>query len=397
MMTNGKRSIRKKHIHMTVLETDTPTRQPLLLPFDRDPSRKSGGFELFCPNIAGLDLPYFQKAEQHLQEMVDTLRDGESEAFNESRRHLMQLLRKHGEPIAQWNPLVLEFANENLLKGASLSHVDFTMTRLRSVYGVISLEGACLQGAGFLCADLREVILRDADLTGADLRFADMAEADLTGALLIEAKLGGARLAGTCLQKANLYCANLSGANLRHALLEEANLRKADLRQTDCCRTNLRHARLQQADLREGNFLMADLTGAKLRHADLRKTYLGFCCLREARFQNARLHETDFSGADLTLADFQKCRFTSVTFGRAVMAGATMKGTEFQEVCLAECCELDSANLQDARFDEATSFPPDFRPECSVQRTRPMNAFHKLVRMLGSFRKRQLSASLTEG
>ena len=378
---------------MTVLEFDTASRQPSQPPTaipDFLQERTFQVFGLVCPNIAELELPQLQRADRVVQAMASALQGRDPEAFNEARRELLQLLKKHGQPIAQWSPLVLELADPNLLRGAHLPQIDLGMTRLQSPFGTVSLEGACLQDANFLCADLGGVSMPEADLSGADLRFAGLQEADLSRALLVGAKLGNARLVETILTGANLYCANLAGAVLKQAVLDEANLRKSDLRQADCQQSSLRYTRLQQADLREANFLMADLTGAKLRQADLRKTYLAFAKLRESRFQQACLPGADFTGADLTLADFQCCRLAGVQFGRAMLAGTTFKRAELQGLDLSTCLDFETASLHKAQFDETTIFPRAFRPTSHEMRAVPFTGLRRLVcnlRKLAGFQR----------
>jgi uncharacterized protein YjbI with pentapeptide repeats len=353
---------------MTVLEIEPPLQPTLVIPFPRAaaagqyPAYSQCGL-LVCPNIAELPTAPLEKARLLLEGMSDALFSGSVECFNESKRQLVQLIRKHGSPITQWNPLTLILMDAYLLKGAKLAQVNFEQVRLLPVSGRLSLEGADLQGAAFLCADLNQADLTDADLTGADLRFADLRECNLERAMLIETDLSNAKLSLANLDGANLYCAKLNGAIVKEASLREVNLRKADLRHADFYQSDLFHARLQQSDMREANLFMANLTDARLRQVDLRKANMGFCVLQQARFSDARLSGANFASADLSGADLQKVCLNGVVLSRAILSQANLSGTDVQGVDLSECLELEAAMLQNAQFDADTVFPKGFKPQ----------------------------------
>lgn len=381
-----------EEIPMTVLEI-LPSAQSdvATLPFSQDcPSitdsaySVSAGF-LHSPNIAELPTLHFQKAQKLLDEMSDAILSGRVEAFNEAKRQLFQCIRKQGAPLTQWNPLVLVLREADRLQGAQLSQINLDMVRFTAETGEVSLAGAELQGAGFLCADLNQVILTGVDLTGADLRFADLREAQLERAVLIEADLSNAKLSFANLQEANLYCAKLNGSLVKQANLQEANLRKSDLRHTDFYQADLRNARLQQADLREANLFMADLSEAKLRNVDLRKANLGFCALKQARLQNTRLTGANFASADLSQADLQKCRFTGALMSRAVLNATNLQGADFQGVDLSECLELDAALLDGAQFDGDTVFPKGFKIKQHSLVNMKLRGLRRLTRLLSSW------------
>jgi len=90
------------------------------------------------------------------------------------------------------------------------------------------------------------VSLRKADLRGANLKGAFLSKP--AGIDLIEANFEKANMRGVILSEAQLFEANLQKANLRNALLRDTDLRKADLRGAD-----LRGASLRGADLRGAN------------------------------------------------------------------------------------------------------------------------------------------------
>lgn len=317
---------------------------------------------LSCPNIAGLDLPQAEKADRLVHRLAAGLLDGDAELFNEVRQQLTALLKKYAEPVTQWNPLVLELADREMLQGRDLSRMNFSMTRLCSLEGIVSLQHCNLQNSIFLCADLSQVNLEAADMSGADCRYADFREVNLTKTILVSADLSYAKLSFADLRQADLYCAKLSGAVIKNAYLREANLRRADLRNTDLYQSDLSLARLQKADLREANLFMTDLSGARLRSADLRRAHLGFCNLKEARLPLARLDSANLTGADLTQANLQKCRLSGGWYSRACFTQAQMNFAQLDNADLNEAIGLETASLQGAQFDPDTRFPKGFKP-----------------------------------
>lgn len=371
---------------MSMTQTDTPSLPGFVVTPSQEvfQPRTSGTGTLFCQNIAPLPLAAFQTADRLLMEMMQALNDEAVEAFNAAKRQLVAILRKHGEPVTQWNPLVLELTDAGCLQGRQLSNINLEMVSLRSTEGPVSLAGACLQGASMLCADLSQANLNGAELSGADMRFARLFEATLRQTVLIEANLSYANLSGSDLEQANLYRARLKGANAKQSILREANLRKADLRNADFYQVDLRHARLQYADLRETSLFMADLAEARLRYSDLRSANLGFSRLVEARLQNARLCDANLSSADLTRADLRHCRLNGVDLSRALLKDANLSATHLGESDLADCQALESANLENAVFDSETSFPEDFKPDNHGLNNLQFIGFRRLSRILSS-------------
>ncbi len=97
-----------------------------------------------------------------------------------------------------------------------------------------------------------------------NLKNADFSKANLRGVILDEANLAGANLQGAILEKAYLQ-----KADLRRAKLQEANLQDAILYDAKLQGVYLQGANLQGADLRKAVLWKADLMGANLMEADL--------------------------------------------------------------------------------------------------------------------------------
>lgn len=381
---------------MSVLEIESPEQvglecpgqESVVLPFDKSRAlfSREKDFAVLCPNLTDLPRTALQRAHKALEEMTSALHEANVEQFNEARQQLVQIVKKHGVPVTQWNPLVLELSNPQMLKGAKLPNINLSMVSLRAGTGKmdkVSLQGCHLQGADFLCADLSQVILTEADLSGADLRFTDLREAHLEHTVLVESDLSQAKLSGAFLQSANLYCAKMNGAVIKQACLIEANLRRADLRDADLYQANLRFARLQRVDLREANLFMADLSGTRLRYADLRKANLGFAILREARMQGARFTGANLANADCTKADLQQCCLSGAQLNRAMLDDANLCQSQLQNADLSDASQLMSARMEGACFDDDTQFPKGFRArKHGLSGTKGMGLRRRLKRLL---------------
>lgn len=370
-----------------ISEFESLSSASVLLPFPQERiTGSNASITLFCPNLAALPMPHFAKASNDLRAMQHALDVQDVEAFNEVKRTLFALLKKQGEPVTQWNPMVLEFLQPDALKGKALSQINLEMVHLRSLNGVLSLEGCNLQGAYLLCANLGQACLDDADMSGADLRYADFSEATLRRTVLVETNLSHAKLCDTDFTEANLYCARLNSASIKQAIFRDANLRKSDLRNADFYQANLQEARLQQSDLREANLFMANLRASKLRHADLRGSNMGFAQLQEARLQNARLNDVNFNSADLSGADLQHCVLDNALFSRTVLNKSNFAATDLKGLDLSDCVDLENAELQGALIDEETLFPKGFKTRKAgiINQQQQMISFKKFFRTIFS-------------
>ena len=182
-------------------------------------------------------------------------------------------------------------------------------------------------------ADLRDVVLNQAQLENANLRRADLEgvnfeesnlrNANLSNANLRDAYLVSAELEGANLQKADLEGANLEGANLQNADLSRANLEGASLE-----KANLSGARLNFAQLELANLGGAIMEGVKLANADLSEAYLGGAKLCNADLRNAQLGKSNLEEADLTGADLRDSDLKSANLTGATMTGAKLFGVE---------------------------------------------------------------------
>jgi uncharacterized protein YjbI with pentapeptide repeats len=218
---------------------------------------------------------------------------------------------------------------------------------------VVSLQGA----------DLRGIVLLQANLTGADLRATDLREGDLrycrmTAANLERADLRGALLQRVSLTRARLRSADFSAADMSGANLEWADLPRMDLPSADLTkpydglpdhdtllhpiqfvRTNLTDATLSEAYLRDAKFVEANLSNAFLTTADLGR----------ADFTGAQLRGTDLRGAYLSRANLSKADLTSSSLCQAYLGAA-----DFSDADLSRA-DLRGANLHPDRKDATRS------------------------------------------
>jgi uncharacterized protein YjbI with pentapeptide repeats len=136
-------------------------------------------------------------------------------------------------------------------------------------------------------ADLKGIVLVDADLRGADLSESDLVGAELGGAEMIWAMLKRADLSQADLRAANLRVADLREASLRGAHLDGAYLIWADL-----SKANLSGAFLSGADLGSANLSEADLSGANLERASVTQAQLDQAAsLKGATLPDGTVHE----------------------------------------------------------------------------------------------------------
>lgn len=188
-------------------------------------------------------------------------------------------------------------------------------------------------------ADLRDVVLSQANLERANLR-----RADLEGVNLEESNLREANLSSANLRDAYLVNADLEGANLQKTDLEGANLQTANLKNADLSRANLEGAnlegailtgaRLTFAQLAQANLGGATLVGVELVNADLRDAYLGGANFTTANLKHAHMENANFEEADLSEADFRNAKLKGAKFTGTTMTGVKLYG-----------CELDVERL----------------------------------------------------
>ncbi|MGC5010331.1 pentapeptide repeat-containing protein [Streptosporangium sp. DT93] len=155
----------------------------------------------------------------------------------------------------------------------------------------VNVLGSDLSDANLRRATLHEKIVRGVTLDGADLTGVRLSRADLPGAA---AGAGGRVLS----PGPRLSRATLTGAEMKNVILVEANLGKAILTNTVLTGSylsraslkdaKLRGAKLIGADLTDADLTGADLTGADLRDAVLKGTKLGGAILEGADLRKIR-------------------------------------------------------------------------------------------------------------
>lgn len=185
-------------------------------------------------------------------------------------------------------------------------------------------------------ADLRGVLLTDANLDGLRGDNIRLVEADLSGATL-----RGARLVACDIRNANLTRTDLSQAMLRMCILDSARASGVEWHDTRIEDSSLQGADFSEASLRgirlsESSWARASLRDAVLEDASGDGVGFRGADLRGAKLARVRLADADFRGADLTGADF---------------SGADLTGADFRGAIL-EAVRWDGASCRSARFDE---------------------------------------------
>lgn len=371
---------------MTTIQIESSPQPTYLLAVQPEIKQENHG-TIFCSNLKSLPVVAFQVADGLLVNMMQALVAEEVEQFNENKRQLVALLKKHTDPITQWSPLALEFTNPDFFKNKHLGAINLDMVRLCSAEAPISLAGACLQGASLLCTDLSHANLSGVELSGADARFAVLTDVNLSGAALIETNLTEANLSFANLNQANLYRARLRTAMLKQSQLQEANLRKADLRNVDAYQANFTRAGLQQADLRDANLFMADLSQARLRHCNLSGANLGFASLSNTRMQYACLSETSLASARMEATDLRFAKLKRTNLENTLLQDVNLGNACLEQINLAACAEFSGGSWEYLQFDEETIFPTQVQndlgalmPKCTPKAA--LKRFSKLLTQL---------------
>jgi uncharacterized protein YjbI with pentapeptide repeats len=112
------------------------------------------------------------------------------------------------------------------------------------------LEGANLQGANLMYADLRGAILTQANMENVNMLSANLQGVYLRNANLKKARLGDVKLIGS-----DMGNANLQGAYLRYANMEGTRLVNADLRDANMEFANLQYVLLGNTQFNEKTLL----------------------------------------------------------------------------------------------------------------------------------------------
>lgn len=190
----------------------------------------------------------FNAAIEHLGSPEETVRAG-------GVRALDRIL--HDSPADRNRVLesITGFLRHRTAPGAAVNQDDVT-----AALAVLRNRGPVKKrGVADTPLDLRKLRAGEANLRGLVLSEADLSGAELAGAVLAGARLDGARLRQTTLIGTDLSNADLRGADLTGARLATADLTSADLRGAIMTGAHLTGAILDGADLRGAD--LADSRG----------------------------------------------------------------------------------------------------------------------------------------
>jgi uncharacterized protein YjbI with pentapeptide repeats len=198
---------------------------------------------------------------------------------------------------------------------------DFQLEKFLKRHG-ITLEYSFLDGA-----ELNDANLIGANLIGAELNDAELNDANLVGAKLNDAELNGAKLNRAWLKGANLIGAELNGAKLCRAGLNDAWLKGAKLNDADLSLAYLERAKLNRAKLNRAELTLAWLNDADLNDAELNGAKLGGAGLNDAKLNGAQLKDAQLKDAQLN---------------GAVLNGAVLNSAVLNVIRLNRSTKLDT-------------------------------------------------------
>lgn len=146
----------------------------------------------------------------------------------------------------------------------------------------------------------------------------------------------GAQLQNAYFVKANLPGVNLEEANLLWAVIRSGNFSKAHckgiiLRGVEAEQSNFDSAYLEEANLIESNFCNSSFAGANLSFAHINTKFID-SNFRNANFFGARIYGSSFRNADLTNANFRNTNLTYVDFRNAILKGADFTGAQIEHI-----------------------------------------------------------------
>ncbi len=194
----------------------------------------------------------------------------------------------------------------------------------------------------FIDADLREIVLSEAELEGAEMERANLRQANL--------------------RKANLRRANLRNANLQRTRLENAKLEGAVLDGVHAEAGNFRNSRLRETSLRNAHLECANFENTSMCGARLENAYLFRANLKSANLKRARLNYAKLEGANLKGVNFTKANLSNANLRKSNLAGANFKGAILDGAILnganIEGAKFIRARMNNAEFDNRTAYLP---------------------------------------
>ena len=299
---------------------------------------------------------------------ADSVRAALAESGGKMAEGLYEGRRAAPEPVGPMDPLTPEMA-------------DYLGGLIRQAVA----EGRSLAGRDFAGANLRGIVLADADLTKS------MAErADLGGAVLSGAKADGLVLAGANLSHASLSGASLVDGNLASVYAEAADFSRANLTNCSLMKANFSGGRLEGATLENNTaleakfhhsrstgmrcsksiFIEADFSGSVLDRAEFSDVLFinarfDGATFRDARFKNCFFYEpimdrVDFEGASLDTCGMvgEKASFIGASFRAVNVQNCTFRDNDFSALDFStaklEASDLCGANFTDANLERAS-------------------------------------------
>jgi uncharacterized protein YjbI with pentapeptide repeats len=210
-------------------------------------------------------------------------------------------------------------------------------------------------------------------LAGRDLAGADLSGFDFTGADLREVMLENANLSGACFRQARLDRASLSGACLDGADFSEACLQQANLSHSSARATRFCGAQMQRVQALSASWPQADLSDAQLQRLVAPDLVLSGAVLNRAHLEHALL-----LGASARASHWQGATLSRTVLLRADLEQADFSGARLDKVVLMEARLMQSI-WRNARLSNVAAGSADWRAAVLEQVSAQRSSWHAAV------------------
>jgi uncharacterized protein YjbI with pentapeptide repeats len=177
----------------------------------------------------------------------------------------------------------------------------------------------------FNFANLQHADLRDVDFSSQN-SIVDFSHAKLDDSNLFLAVLHGIRMVGTTLRRANLRSVLMTEAELKYARFDQADLSGSRLIGSRFTQGSLRDTDLRRVIANNADFSQTDLSGANLEFGRFES-----CCFNGAILTGAKIVGACFNGSTFKGAVLRCLDLTSANFSGAFIEGAFINHEDFAD------------------------------------------------------------------
>ncbi|EAT13259.1 DUF2169 domain-containing protein [Bermanella marisrubri] len=234
-----------------------------------------------------------------------------------------------------------DWVNEQIEKGASLSHCD-------------------LAGLDFSDKDLRGIDLSHAYLEQCNFKNSDLTNSNLQGAIAVRCDFSHAKLIDCNLDQANIGGSMFAYCELRTNHSKEIEIAKSDFSNSvlgpiDFSNiTNLLETRFEKCQLNSVNFSDATFLESSFAHSEFKSCQLSSATFQECNLQSISVFDSDFSGANfieciISSSDWRKSDLTNTR----ILSNSTLSNSLFYDCILADAT-LRKIDLNHTRYNNCT-------------------------------------------